>query len=123
VERPFGAAILTVFGGLLILAGGAVVALIGGIVAAVLGIFSGLWLIGLVLGGLTILVGLLMLAIPPAHSYFGLFAIVFAVVSLPFALGGFFLGFLLAVIGGALALRWRPLPPSRVITIEARTVP
>ncbi len=121
MARPVGAGILTILGGLFILIGGTIVALIGGIVSAFLGFFSGLWLIGLLVGALTCLVGLLMVAIPSAHGVWGVLAILFALVSLPFALGGFLLGFLLTIVGGILALRWRPPPPNRVITVEART--
>ena len=122
MTRPVAAGILTVLGGLFILVGGAVVALVGGIVSAFLGFFSSLWLIGLLIGALICLVGLLMIAVPSAHGVWGALAIIFALVSLPFALGGFLVGFLLAIVGGVLALHWRPPPPDRVITVEGRTV-
>lgn len=123
MTRPVAAGIVTILGGLFILVGGAVVALVGGIISAFLGFFSGLWLIGLFVGALTCLIGLLMMAVPSAHAVWGSLAILFALVSLPFALGGFVVGFLLAIVGGVLALRWHPPPPDRVITVEARTVP
>ncbi len=123
MARPVAAGVLTVLGGLFILIGGAVIAVIGGVLSAFLGSFSSLWLVGLLLGALTILVGLLMVALPTPHSVWGVLAIVFAFGSLPFALGGFVVGFLLAVLGGVLALRWRPPPPDRTITVEARSVP
>jgi len=53
---------------------------------------------------------------------FGVLAIVLALLSIPVALGGFVLGFLLTLIGGILALTWKR-PPERFITVEARRVP
>ncbi len=122
MARPVAAGVLTMLGGLFILVGGAVIAVIGSILSAFFGSFSSLWLIGLLLGGLTILDGFLMVALPTPHSVWGVLAIVFAIGSIPFALGGFFVGFILAVLGGVLALRWRPPPPDRTITVEARTL-
>ena len=50
----------------------------------------------------------LMVAIPPAKSALGIAAIVLAFLSLPFALGGFVVGFFLTAVGGSLAIVWRP---------------
>jgi len=104
-----------------ILVGGSLVAVLG-LVFALFGLFSGLFVVGLIIGLLTVLVGILMLAVPGAHSYWGVFAIVLALVSIPFALGGLVLGFLLAVVGGWLAIAWKPLSPV-MVTVEARTIP
>lgn len=122
MERPIVASVLTVIGGALILLGGLLVFVIGGIVSAFLGHFSSLWLVGLVVGAFTILMGILMMLVPPAHVVWGVLAIVFALVSIPFALGGFILGFILAVAGGTIAIRWRPPPQPQVITVEGKTV-
>jgi Family of unknown function (DUF6114) len=63
-----------------------------------------------------------MIAFPRAHSVFGVLAILFALVSLVVAFGGFLIGFLLTLIGGILALTWKA-PTDRFITVEARRVP
>jgi len=67
-------------------------------------------------------VGFLMIALPSAHVVWGILAIVFALASIGVALGGFLVGFLLTLIGGILALAWKP-PTDRYITVEARRVP
>jgi hypothetical protein len=121
MPRPVGAGILTIIGGFFILLGGIVFAVIGAIFA-VFGFWSGIFLLGLLLGILTILIGFLMLAVPGAHTVWGVLAIVFALVSIPVAIGGFLVGFLLTLIGGILALTWKG-PRVGVITVEARTVP
>lgn len=110
-------------GGLFILGGGLVFAAVGALFFAFFGFLSGLFLVGLLVGLLTIIMGVLMIALPPAHVIWGVLTIVFAVVSLPFALGGFFIGFLLALIGGILAIVWKPMPmPPPVPVTEARKV-
>jgi hypothetical protein len=68
------------------------------------------------------IVGVLMIAVPRGHTVWGALAIIFALVSWAVALGGLFIGFLLTLIGGILALVWKPLPGG-VITVEARSVP
>ena len=113
---------LTIVGGLFILGGGLVFALVGAILS-LYGVWSGLFLIGVLVGLLTLIVGVLMIAVPSAHSLWGILALLFAFVSIPFALvGGFVIGFLLTLIGGILALTWRP-PATPVVTVAARLVP
>ncbi len=122
MSRPIVAGILTILGGLFILVGGTVFALIGA-VFAIFGVFSPLFGVGILLGLLTLLAGVLMLAIPRGHTIWGILAIVLALVSIPFALAGLILGFVLAVLGGLLAMAWHPPPPSRLITVDGHVVP
>jgi len=121
--RPVGAGVLTILGGLFILAGGATVALFGILVFAIFGAYSGLWLVGLLLGALTMLLGVLMMVVPVGHPVLGVLAIVFACLAVGFALAGFLVGTVLAVLGGIQAIRWRRPPPETIITVEARTLP
>jgi hypothetical protein len=113
--------VLTIVGGLFILLGGSLLAVLG-IVFALIGFVSGLFFLGLLVGGLTLLVGILMLAFPSGHVTWGVLAIVLAVVSIPFALGGLIIGFLLTLLGGILALAWKP-PQEPAVTVGARPVP
>jgi len=121
MPRPIGAGVLTIIGGFFILLGGFVFALIGA-VFAVFGFVSGVFLLGLLVGFLTLIVGFLMLAVPSGHTVWGILAIVFALVSIPVAFGGFIVGFLLTLIGGILAVSWKR-PVDRTITVEARRLP
>jgi hypothetical protein len=113
--------VLTVIGGLFILGGGLIFAIVGAVLA-LFGFWSGLFLLGIVVGFLTLIVGVLMIVVPSAHSLWGILAIVFALVSIPVAIGGFVIGFLLTFIGGILALTWKPPTPT-VITVTAQVVP
>lgn len=121
MPRPVAAGVLTIIGGIFILLVGLVIAAFGALFAF-LGFFSGLFFIGAAVGFLTIIVGVLMLAVPSAHLVWGILAVVLAVVSLPFALGGLIIGFLLALIGGILAAVWKR-PVERVINVQGQTVP
>jgi len=121
MSRPVGAAVLTIVGGFFIMLGGIGVALIGAIFA-IFGVWSAFFLLGIGVGFLTILMGVLMLVVPRGHAAWGALTLIFAFVSIPFALAGLLLGFVLALVGGILAIAWKPLV-DRVITVQARTVP
>ncbi|MDW7978106.1 MAG: hypothetical protein RMH74_04810 [Candidatus Caldarchaeum sp.] len=121
VEKPTAAFILSLVAGVLILAGGlfGVAAWLtwGGM--AYRGGWSGMmgwwnpwvWyafsLIGLV-SGIAITAGALVLQSHPAQAQaWGTVILVFSVVSV-FGMGGFLLGALLGILGGILALTWKP---------------
>ncbi len=107
MERAFSlaAGVLTIIGAGFILLGGIVVAFF----ATVLSLFLGArWLIfdlGLVIALVVLVVGILMIIVPRAHVAWGAIAIAGAVLSVPFALAGLVIGFVLVLIGGILALR------------------
>ncbi|MQY12054.1 hypothetical protein SRB5_21830 [Streptomyces sp. RB5] len=67
----------------------------------------------LVIGVLLITLGLTLWFHAIVRVFAGVAAIVLALVSLPATnLGGYFIGFLLAMIGGALAISWAPAAPA-----------
>jgi hypothetical protein len=70
-------------------------------------------IIGLVVGLLLIVCGVLLYFQPQHHVVYGVFILVFAVVSLVSFGGGFLVGFVLALVAGVLAIahRTEPLPP------------
>jgi Family of unknown function (DUF6114) len=112
-RRPLVAAGFTILGGAFIAAGGFVLWAIGTILAHVVGLSSPLFLVGLLVGLVTIVAGVLMLAVPRAARGMGAVALACAVASIPFAFGGFVLGFVLTSVGGALALA----RPRRVVVV------
>jgi len=59
-----------------------------------------------------VLVGAVMLYVNPEKSKtWGVIVLVFSIISLFFALGGFIVGMILGIIGGALGIAWKPSPP------------
>lgn len=60
--------------------------------------------------GIIVIIGAIMInARPEEHMTWGIITLVFSIVSLV-GMGGFFMGALLGVAGGALALSFRPRP-------------
>ncbi|MBO0795060.1 MAG: hypothetical protein J2P36_29495 [Ktedonobacteraceae bacterium] len=73
---------------------------------------STLWA-GFLVGGLIFLMGLVQLFQPSYSLLTGALAIIFALVSLFVALGGFGVGLILGLVGGAYAVAWKSIPMSR----------
>ncbi len=111
---PVAAGVLSIVGAVFILIGGLAEAYIGAILSI---FFPGVGAI-LVAGALGVAVlsfiwAILMFVMPSHKAIWGALMIVMAVLSLPFAfLGGFLIGFILALIGGILAITYKaPEPP------------
>ncbi|MCI4361896.1 MAG: zinc ribbon domain-containing protein [Thermoplasmata archaeon] len=113
--RPTASLVLSIVGGVLILAAAALEFAIGtqapqvpfgGFGAAF--ILSGL--LGVIFGVLVLVFGVLVYSQPQHHVVYGVLIIVFSVLSLASFAGGFFVGFLLGLIGGALAVAHQPYP-------------
>ncbi|HYA70296.1 MAG TPA: zinc ribbon domain-containing protein [Thermoplasmata archaeon] len=108
-EKPTAAAVLSIIGGIFILLGGLAEIAIGSYASsagygALGGAAAGLGALGLLMGILILVLGILLLSNPGSHVTYGVLIIVFALISLVSFFGGFFIGFLLALIGGILAL-------------------
>ncbi|WP_432954511.1 DUF6114 domain-containing protein [Micromonospora haikouensis] len=69
-----------------------------------------------------LLCGVLLLAHPPQRLFYALVSLVLALVSwLTSNLGGFFVGMLLALVGGCLAFAWTPVKAHRRATEAAHS--
>jgi len=73
----------------------------------------------LVVGLFLFIVGLLIFAEPHHHLANGILGVLLAVLSLLFGSGGFYLGAVLAGVGGVLSILWAP-PKSRVLAMASR---
>jgi Family of unknown function (DUF6114) len=117
-KRSVAGGVLTIIGGLFILLVGAVIAYIfTGLVSAFhvgSAALTGILFLGPVVGLLVIIFGVLALAAPSLNILWGVLIIVFAVFSIfTTAIGGVFLGFILALIGGILiAVKRAPPQPA-----------
>jgi hypothetical protein len=64
---------------------------------------------GVLIGALLIACGVALLVDPVHRSFYGIAGIILGIVSFPASnLGGFFIGMLLAIVGGALGFAWSP---------------
>lgn len=76
------------------------------------GWFYGAAVVGLI-SGIVILVGAIMLYTRPSQTAtWGVVVLVFSILSL-FGMGGYFLGAILGVVGGVLAMIWKPTATTR----------
>ncbi len=112
-DRPTGAGVLSILGGIIILLGGIAEMALGSAVSnATLGAAGsgiiGLGALGFLMGFLILIIGILLLTRSESTGTYGILVIVFSFISLVSFFGGFFIGFLLALIGGILALKWNP---------------
>ena len=115
-NRPTGAILLSFLGGLLVLVSGISTLIIGSFMSSIslipglgvgaLIVAAGIW--GIVCG-LAMLSGSYLLQTRPrsAHTLWGILIFVFALTSY-FGGGGFFIGGILGIAGGLLAVRWDP---------------
>ena len=105
-KRPLFGAIITILSGLLIL-------------WVPLNLYLSTFLpgsiaiIGLLFGGMITLIGIVALFFPNASKILGIFTIFLSILSVIGALGGFLIGTLLGILGGALLMAWR-LGPVKV---------
>ncbi|NNV07585.1 DUF6114 domain-containing protein [Geobacillus sp. C56-T2] len=63
---------------------------------------------GFFLGGMVWLMGVLAYAMPRLSTLIGIIGMFSAILSIMGALGGFLIGTILGIIGGALCIAWRP---------------
>lgn len=101
-SRPFWGATLTLLAGLLIL----YIPVQLYAIAFAPGSFA---FVGLLFGGLIVLIGVMTYIYPPFSTVFGVITIFLSVLSIMGALGGFFVGTILGILGGALAIGWKPV--------------
>jgi Family of unknown function (DUF6114)/zinc-ribbon domain len=112
-ERPTAPMILSIVGGVFIALAGIAEIAIGsflssfafGFEAPTFFLFGAL---GVALGVLIVVFGALLHSRPENHTWYGILILVFSVVSLTSFGGGFLVGFVLALIGGILAIVWKP---------------
>ena len=115
-SRPFTGGLLVLLAGLELV----LIPLMGdlGHGAIKLVIYIGIGGVFGVLIGLLLVAAGIMLWVNPVHRvFYGIASIVLGIVSFPASnLGGFFIGMLLAIVGGSIGFAWTPVEPDRVAT-------
>ena len=108
-EKPTAAFVLSLIGGIFIILGGIFLAVLGAAVTFFFGGIGGIFGILGIIWGIIVIIGAVMLnSNTEQHTTWGVIVLVFSIVSWFGALGGFFIGFLLALIGGILGITWKP---------------
>lgn len=112
---PTAGFVLSLIGGIFVLLAGIALAVIGSFLSFFIGGLAGIFFIGLVVGLIIIILSVMLYVRPQMKTIWGILIIILAIVSLPTALGGFFIGFILALIGGILAITYKaPQAPPMV---------
>lgn len=116
-EKPTAAFVLSLIAGILILINGAVVGAVRSFIgphipgmgerALVTGILSTVMVVGIVLGLIVIVAAVMLYRNPAQKTMWGVIVLVLSIISI-FIGGGFIIGLILGIIGGALALAWKP---------------
>lgn len=125
-EKPTTAFVLSLIGGIFVLIASLLILAAGGIIGGFFPLFGGIVMIFGILGLLSavlIIIGAAMInsSEPGKVKTGSIIVIVFSILSLFFAGGGFFIGFILALIGGILGLTWKPPPPPVTATATPTT--
>jgi hypothetical protein len=115
---PSGAYWLSLIGGIFIVLGGLIYMALGAIFSFIPGfaaIAIGIGAVGLIIGIIVIIFGLRLKSDPGSAKISGVVILILSIISWFVALGGLFIGFLLALIGGILAIVWTaPAAPQPV---------
>jgi hypothetical protein len=108
-SRPFWGGLLLILSGLELVALPLSGLLVHGGLKLVIYIGIG-GVFGVLIGALLIAAGTALLVNPVHRSFYGIAGIICGIASFPASnLGGFFLGMLLAIVGGALGYAWTPI--------------
>jgi hypothetical protein len=121
-SRPFWGGLLLVLSGLELLALPLTGVLVHGQIKLVIYIGIG-GVFGILIGGLLIVCGIALWVNPAHRTFYSIAGLLLGLASFPASnLGGFFLGMLLAIIGGSLGFAWTPLPGAGDV-VQARPGP
>jgi len=128
-EKPTAAFLLSLVAGIFILLGAALVSLMGyefmgmmnrfgnggrgyGMMGQGFGMmgygFGILAIVGLVFGAIVIISAYMLNSKPQEHTTWGTLIVIFSVISIFGSAGGFGVGLILGIIGGVLAITWKP---------------
>ena len=121
IERPTAAFVLSLIGGVFILLGGGTVTITGSYGFGMMGRFGGMdygmmgpalgmmGILGLVFGAIVIIGAIMLNSKPEENTTWGTLIVLFSVLSIfGGAMGGFGIGLILSLIGGVLAITWKP---------------
>jgi len=126
-ERPTAAFILSLVAGVFIILGGGMMSLFGDGFMGMMGrngswggmmgpgfgmmgfAFGMMGFLGLIFGAIVIISALMLNSKPQEHTTWGTLILIFSVISIfGSAMGGFGIGLILGIIGGILAITWKP---------------
>jgi hypothetical protein len=115
-DKPTAAMVLSLIGGIFVIIGGAFIAFVGSLIGSlnVTGASSAsttalaLGIVGVIMGLIMVVGAFMMYSKPTSAKMWGVIVLILSIISWVTAFGGLFIGFLLGLIGGILALTFKP---------------
>jgi len=115
-DKPTAAMVLSLIGGIFVIIGGAFIAFIGSLIGSLNVAGSGsasstalaLGIVGVIMGLIMVVGAFMMYSKPTSAKMWGVIVLILSIISWVTAAGGLFIGFLLGLIGGILALTFKP---------------
>jgi Family of unknown function (DUF6114)/zinc-ribbon domain len=115
-DKPTAAMVLSLIGGIFVIIGGAFIAFVGSLIGSlnVTGASSAsttalaLGIVGVIMGLIMVVGAFMMYSKPTSAKMWGVIVLILSIISWVTAVGGLFIGFLLGLIGGILALTFKP---------------
>jgi len=101
-SRPVAAFVLGLIGGIFILIGGVLSLLFSTF------FFNFLGILGIVFGIVVVVGSIMLVSFPSQHVAWGIVVLIFSVTSIVSFAGGFVVGLVLGILGGAMGLAWNP---------------
>jgi Family of unknown function (DUF6114)/zinc-ribbon domain len=118
-DKPTAAMVLSLIGGIFVILGGVFIAFVGSLVSSFGYLANGgtnggtvvtaFGVVGIIMGLIMIVGGFMMYSKPTSAKMWGVIVLILSILSWVTAVGGLFIGFLLGLIGGILALTFKPL--------------
>ena len=119
-EKPTAAMVLSLIGGICVMLGGAFIAFVGSIVSSFGYLANGgtnggtlvtvFGVVGIIMGIIMVVGGFMMYSKPTSAKMWGIIVLILSILSWVTAVGGLVIGFLLGLIGGILAIVFKPAP-------------
>ena len=104
---PKTAFVLALIGSIFIILAGGLLAVVGATFSFLLGGLTWIFFVGLFVGILSLIFTILLWVRPENKTIWGVLLIVMSIASWPTAIGGFFIGFLLTLLGGIFAITYK----------------
>ena len=119
-DQPTAAMVLSLLGGICVIFGGLAIAFLGSLVSSFGYLANGgsnggtivtaFGAIGMIMGLIMVVGGFMLYSKPSNAKMWGIIVLILSILSWVTALGGFVIGFILGLIGGILAITFKPAP-------------
>ena len=125
-DKPTAAMVLSVIGGIFVILGGVFIAFVGSLVSSFGYLANGganggstvtaFGVVGIIMGLIMVVGGFMIYSKPSSSKMWGIIVLILSILSWVTAVGGLVIGFILGLIGGILAIVFKPSTASSAPT-------